>query len=172
MTHIEELIAGALIAGSTLLTANTAFTTPAPNAGVTGSDDALITLAPNATFNPPDAALAKAYRRAIRRALDDLRSQYPHTGNACTLLQSFDLVAACASSVATAQFPPALMPAAIADTLAANLDRLLQGHDEREIAFLQHHLLPATARALRAELADDPEARRSYQAWLKNLSER
>lgn len=142
-------IAGTLAAGSSLLAANANRTALPPNLGAL-------------TQKP----LAPALQRAIRRAIDELRGQYPHTGNACTLLQSFDLVAACASSLPTAEFPPQSTPAAIAAALAADLDRLLFGHDEHEIFFLQEHLLPATARALRAELATNSDARRTYQEWL------
>jgi hypothetical protein len=142
-------IAGALAAGSSLLAAKANRTDlPANQATL--------------TQNP----LAPVLQRAIRRAIDDLRGHYPHTGNACTLLQSFDLVAACATSLRTAEFPAPATVAASQAALAAGLDRLLFGHDEREIAFLQDHLLPSTARALRAELAADPTARRAYEAWL------
>ena len=125
-------IAGALAAGSSLLAAK------ASRTDLPANQDTL-------THDP----LAPVLQRAIRRAIDDLRGQYPHTGNACTLLQSFDLVAACATSLRTAEFPS---PATLETTqaaLAASLDRLLLGHDEREIAFLQDYLLPSTARALR-----------------------
>ena len=142
-------IAGALAEGSSLLAANASRTELPPN------QDAL-------TQSP----LAPALQRAIRRAIDDLRGQYPHTGNACTLLQSFDLVAACASSLRTAEFGVQRNLEDIQAGLAAELDRYLLGHDEREIAFLQQRLLPATARALRTELAADPAARHAYQEWL------
>ncbi len=142
-------IAGALAAGSSLLAAQPARTAlPANHAALTQSP------------------LAPVYQRAIRRAIDDLRGRYPHTGNACTLLQSFDLVAACASSIPTARFAAQPTLEGLQAALAAHLARLLLGHDERELAFLQDHLLPATARALRAELAADPTARRAYQEWL------
>lgn len=142
-------IAGALAAGSSLLAAQP------PRTDLPANRAALA-----------QRPLAPAHQRAIRRAIDDLRGQYPHTGNACTLLQSFDLVAACASGLRTATFPPPGTLAGIQAALAADLERLLVGHDEREIAFLQDHLLPATARALRAELAADPTARRAYTEWL------
>ena len=142
-------VAGTLAAGSSLIAAN-------------ASRIELPTTLAAITQRP----LAPVLQRAIRRAIDDLRGQFPHTGNACTLLQSFDLVAACASSIPTAEFPPQRTLEAIAAVLAEGLDHLLMGHDEREIFFLQEHLLPATARALRAELAADPAARRAYQDWL------
>jgi len=146
--------------------------TAARIAGALAAGGSLLASSANCTDLPPNLAaltqkpLAPALQRATRRAIDDLRGQYPHTGNACTLLQSFDLVAACASSLPTAEFPAQSTPAAIAAALSADLDRLLFGHDEREIFFLQEHLLPATARALRAELAADDAARRAYQDWL------
>ena len=142
-------VAGALAAGGSLLAANGSRTDLPANQDVLAQ-----------------GPLAPANQRAIRRAIDDLRGRYPHTGNACTLLQSFDLVAACASGLRTAEFPAQGTLEVIQATLDAGLDRLLQGHDEHEIFFLQEHLLPATARALRAELAADPAARRAYQDWL------
>ena len=142
-------IAGALATGSSLL---------ASGAGSTDLPANLDGLKQN--------PLAPVLQRAIRRAIDDLRGRYPHTGNACTLLQSFDLVAACASGLRAAEFPAQGTLEVIQAALDAGLDRLLQGYDEREIFFLQEHLLPATARALRAELAADPAARRAYQEWL------
>lgn len=155
MTDATSIIAGTLIAGSSLLTAGA--TRPQPGSTVP------LQLDPARV----PGVLVPAYQRAIRRAIDELRDRYPHTGNACTLLQSFDLVAACASSIATATaLPEPLTLAAAQDVLAANLDRLLLGHDEREIAFLQEHLFRAAARALRAELAADPVARHAFQAWL------
>jgi hypothetical protein len=154
MTDTTSIIAGALIAGSSLLTA----------ANTRPQDSPTVPLQPDPAR--VQGVLVPAFQRAIRRAIDDLRGQYPHTGNACTLLQSFDLVAACATSIRTAEFP---VPATLAGSeaaLASGLDRLLLGHDEREIAFLQDHLLGAAARALRAELAADPAARRAYEEWL------
>lgn len=146
---ISAHIAGTLAAGSSLLAANASrIDLPANLAALT------------------QRPLTPALQRAIRRAIDDLRGQYPHTGNACTLLQSFDLVAACATSIPTAEFPAQRTLEAIIATLGEDLDHLLIGHDEREIFFLQEHLLPATARALRAELAADPTARRAYKEWL------
>lgn len=155
MTDTSAIIAGTLIAGSSLLTAGD--TRP--------QHSTIVSLQLDPARVP--GVLVPIYQRAIRRAIDELRNRYPHTGNACTLLQSFDLVAACASSIpAAAAFPEPLTLAAAQDGLAANLDRLLLGHDEREIAFLQEHLFRAAARALRAELAADPIARHAFQAWV------
>lgn len=142
-------IAGTLAAGSSLLASN------ASRTDLPANQDIL-----------RQKSLAPVLQRAIRRAVDDLRGQYPHTGNACTLLQSFDLVAACASSILTAEFGALRTLEAIQATLAEDLDLLLIGHDEREIFFLQEHILPATARALRAELAADLTARNAYKEWL------
>lgn len=134
MTDTTAIIAGALIAGSSLLTAGAT----RPQQGFTVPHQ----LDPTRV----QGVLVPVYQRAIRRAIDELRTRYPHAGNACTLLQSFDLVAACASNIPTAALHKPLTLVAAEDSLAANLDRLLLGHDEREISFLQAHLVRATTR--------------------------
>jgi hypothetical protein len=165
MNDTQKLVAGALLAGAGLLTGDATLLTLAGGVGVNWSSEALAGLLrtlPGQAGEP----LTRAYGRAIRRAVDELRHRYPHTGSACTLLPAFDLVAASAGSLAEAQFLQPLEPDAIQAALAASLDSLLFGHDEREIAYLQQHLLPAAARAFRAELDGDDRAWLRYHGWL------
>lgn len=169
MNDPQKLVAGALLAGAGLLTGEATLLAVAGGIGVNWSGEALAGLL--RTFpSQPGEPLARAYARAIRRAVDDLRQQYPHTGNACTLLPAFDLVAACAGEIGAAHLPPVLPatlePGAIQSALAAGLDGLLFGHGEAEVAFLRRHLLPAVARAFAAELDGDDRAWRRYHGWL------
>lgn len=167
MKDSQKLVAGALLAGGSLLTGSTALITVAGGIGVNWTSEALAALWDSRALAVSQGdALAKAYQRAIRQAVGELRRQYAPVGKTGAALQAFDLVAACAGSIGDAQFPPTLEVAAVQRALDDSLASLLYGHDEHEVAFLKRNLLPAVARSFRNELAADDEAWRRYHGWL------
>lgn len=167
MKDSQKLVAGALLAGGSLLTGSTALITVAGGIGVNWTSEALAGLWDSrALAAGQEDVLAKAYQRAIRQAVGELRRQYTAAAKTSAPLQAFDLVAACAGSIGDAQFPSTLEVADVQRALDDNLASLLYGHDEREVGFLKRNLLPAVARSFRNELAADDEAWRRYHGWL------
>ncbi len=107
MKDSQKLVAGALLAGCSLLTGSTALITVAGGIGVNWTSEALACLWDSHTLAVSQGdALAKAYQRAICHAVGELRRQYSSAGKTGAPLQAFDLVAACAGSIGDAQFPP------------------------------------------------------------------
>jgi hypothetical protein len=167
MNDSHKLVAGALLAGASLLTGNAALITAAGGIGVNWSSEALAGLldARELAANAGEP-LAAAYRKAIEQAVDDLRPEYRKLDGRNQKLLAFDLVKSCGNSVATVQLPPRLEAASVEQALASALDQLLLGHDEREVAYLKKHLLGAAARRFRTVLAADDQAWRRYHGWL------
>ena len=167
MQDTQKLLAGALLAGAALLTGSTALITVAGGVGVNWSSEALWGLWDARDLRlQGDEPLARAYREAIESAIRDLRRQYAAESGGRTPLAAFDLVAACARDLGSAQFPPTLDVAAVQGTLDEALDRLLFGHDPQQAAFLRARLLPAVARAFRLQMAGDDRAWRRYHGRL------
>jgi hypothetical protein len=169
MNDAQKTVTGALLIGSSLLTANAALIAVAGGIGVNWASEGLQGLLRHRQAGKLAAPLVRAHNAAIRAAVEQLRSDYltSHDSRSSTL--AFDLVAACANNLASAA-------AAFADTslaggeaqaqLERGLDDLLYGHDPRQVAFLKTHLLPTTARALRDALSADAEAWMSFHGWL------
>jgi hypothetical protein len=111
--------------------------------------------------------LADAYAAAIRQASQELQADYVRRIDSRSQPSAFALVAASAESVASAEFPPAVetvnqAQAALNESLAA----LLHGHDARQVAFLQEHLLPACARCFQVQLLQDEAAWRAFHGLI------
>lgn len=166
--NASKLAAGTLLVGASLLSGNAALITAAGGVGVNWASEALGDVWRTAV--PPIQAgspLARAYERALRRAVTDLRKQYQGAYGKQQDLKAFELVSAGADSVALAEYPTGIVSAETAQrALARSLDGLLHGHDERQVAWIKARLLEQTALAFQHELASDPEAWRLFHGWL------
>ncbi|NTU78110.1 MAG: hypothetical protein HGA45_01695 [Chloroflexales bacterium] len=115
----------------------------------------------------PAVELGRAYERALRRAVNDLRREYQRAYGSQETLSAFDLLRESAGSVAGAE--PLAGAASIDEVQAAlvrGLDGLLYGHPERQVSFVEERLLEQMARAFHDELASSPEAWRLFNSWL------
>lgn len=167
LNDTQKLVAGTLLVGASLLTGDATMITVAGGIGVNWASEGLAGLWDTRTLGlRQEEPLAKAYERAIVRAVADLRDQFRRDSSDHKKLLAFDMVANCADAIGAAQFPPTLEVATIQTSLATSLDRLLLDHDAEEVAYLQRYLLPAVARAFRDQLAKDDKAWRRYHGWL------
>ncbi|MBA3531519.1 MAG: CHAT domain-containing protein [Ardenticatenales bacterium] len=161
---LTKTIAGALFTGASLLSGNAAFVTIAGGLGINWASEGLGSLAD--IVSPPEAgsALARAHARALRNALSTLEAEYRRTSDPRGDGAAFALLALSADSLAQAEVTLPETPglARAARTLADSLPALLHGHDERQVAWLQSRLLSAVARAFRAELEQDGDARQLF----------
>jgi hypothetical protein len=167
--HAQKLVAGALLAGMTIVTGEATLIATAGGVGVNwlaeGVAGGLAGLRParGAAAGP----LATAYAAAIRQAAAQLQADYTRTVDPRSDAAAFALVAACAQEVAAAEFPAA---AAAVDTaqavLAQALDALLLGHDPRQVDYLRGRLLPVCAAAFQQQLVADAGAWRAFHGLL------
>lgn len=156
MNDAQKTIAGALLAGASLITGNAALITVAGGIGVNWASDGLQGIRRQWQARKLDTPLARAYSAAIHAAIEGLRSAYVRTQDGRSPTTAFGLVAACADDLANAEFPAVHMSVEAAQSqLAGGLDQLLFGHDARQADFLKARLLPTTAIALRDALAAD-----------------
>jgi hypothetical protein len=171
MNDIQKTVAGALLAGASLLTGNAALITVAGGVGVNWVSEGLPGLKRAWRNRKLDGALARAYRDAVETAIDRLRGEYVAMHGERVKLLAFDLVAASAAEIGAAEFPTAEMNVSDAQTaLVSGLDALLFGHDAEQVRFLKTRLLDAVALALRDALAaDDAAWRRFYGDLLENM---
>jgi hypothetical protein len=169
MNDAQKTVAGALLIGSSLLTANAALVAVAGGIGVNWASEGLQGLIRHRQASKLATPLARAYNAAIRAAVERLRSDYVTRHDSRSPTLAFDLVAACANDLASAATAFANTPLAGGEAqaqLERGLDELLFGHDPRQVAFLKKHLLPTTARALRDALSADAEAWMSFHGLL------
>src|SRR5262245_5543057 len=141
--NAAKLTAGALLVGASLFSGNAALITAAGGVGVNWTSEVLGDLwrAVGPPL-PPGAPLSRAYERALRRAVADLRKQYQAQYGKQDDLKAFALVSECASSVGQAEFPAgANSPSTAQQALVRSLDGLLHGHDERQVAWIKQRLL-------------------------------
>ncbi len=167
-TDTEKTIAGALLTGAGLLSGNAIMLTVAGGIGVNWSAEGLAGLwqQARAAFHP-GTALSRAGERAIRRAVNDLRTVYRTEAGPEADTRAFDLVRDCAGAVVVAHYPdPTGDPVTAQQALAPALAALLHGHTEQSVTFLQRRLLEAVTVAFRNELAADEEAWRLFHGWL------
>jgi hypothetical protein len=169
MNDTQKTVAGALLIGSSLLTANAALVTVAGGIGVNWASEGLQGLIRHRQASKLATPLARAHNAAIHAAVEQLRSDYVTSHDSRSSTLAFDLVAACANDLASAATAFANTPLAGGEAqtqLERGLDELLFGHDPRQVAFLKKHLLPTTARALRDALSADAEAWMSFHGLL------
>lgn len=167
MNDAQKTIAGALLAGASLLTGNAALITVAGGVGVNWASEGLQGIRRQWRARKLDTPLARAYSAAIHASVEGLRSAYVRTQDGRSPTTAFNLVAACADDLANAEFPSAQISVDAAQAqLAGGLDQLLFGHDARQADFLKARLLPTTTIALRDALAADGEAWMRFHGWL------
>lgn len=165
--HAQKLVAGALLAGITVATGETTLLATAGGVGVNWLAEGLAGLWPALATPRSDGPLTAAYAAAIRQGTGQLQAEYvrtvdPHAGTA-----AFVLAAACADTLAAAEFSAGASDAATAQAvLGAALDALLHGHDARQVAFLRARLLPACAAAFQTGLVRDDAAWRAFHGRL------
>ena len=167
--HAQKLVAGALLAGMTIVTGEATLIATAGGVGVNwlaeGVAGGLAGLRP--ARGGAAGPLATAYAAAIRQAAAQLQADYTRTVDPRSDAAAFALVAACAQEVAAAEFPAA---AAAVDTaqavLAQALDALLLGHDPRQVDYLRGRLLPVCAAAFQQQLVADAGAWRAFHGLL------
>ncbi|PDW02099.1 CHAT domain-containing protein [Candidatus Viridilinea mediisalina] len=165
-SDLQKTVAGALLFGASALTGNALLMNSAGGVAVNWAAEGVGGLW--STFARRSAGatpLAEAGRRAIRRAVEELKVDY-RTRYGCQVdTRAFDLVRDCAAAVAT--IDPSETPAdavGAQQALAGALGGLLHGHDERQRALLEKDLLPRVARTFRDELIGDDAARSEYHA--------
>lgn len=165
-SHINKLLAGALLAGMGIITGEATLIATASGVGVNWLAEGLAGLWPALGGKPSDP-LARAYAAAIRGAVDQLEAEYVRTVDPRRDRAAFRLVAACADQVAAAEFPAGVASVDTAQTaLNAGLAALLHGHDERQAAFLRDRLLPACAIAFQRQLVQDDDAWRAFHGLI------
>ncbi|MFN8503634.1 hypothetical protein [Kouleothrix sp.] len=163
-----RLVAGALLVGASLLSGNAALISAAGGVGVNWASEPLgelwrLALPPAG----PGGALARAYERALRRAVAALRRQYQAEYGRAADVAAFALLGAAADTLARAEYPPgADSPVAAQRALVGALDGLLHGHEPRQAAWIKARLLECTALEFQHELAADAEAWRAFHDWL------
>lgn len=165
----QQALVGAVVCGVSILSGNAALMTVATGMGINWTSEGLSRLwqqhaAPRLA---PDAPLARAYAQALRKGVRTLRDDYRQRIDSRSDLRPFTLLETCAASVAQAQFPTAATEVPDAQReLARSLDDLLHGHDERQVRYLQTHLLAAVTDAFQNELATNQAAWNQFHGWL------
>lgn len=162
-----KLALGALLVGASALSGNALLATTAAGIGVNWASEALGgVIAAGAPALQPGTPLARAYERAMRSAVNNLRRTYQSEHGRQSDTSAFALLGDTAGSVAQAEFPAVSTVGAAQQELTNNLDALLHGHDERQVAFIKARLLEQVARAFQEQLAADDEAWRLFHGWL------
>ncbi len=162
-----KLVLGTLLIGASALSGNALLATTAADIGVSWASEALGTMvAAGVSTLQPGTPLARAYERAVRRAVTDLKRTYQSDHGRQSDTKAFALLSDTAGSVAQAEFPPVATIDAVQQELVTNLDALLYGYDERQITFIKARLLEQVARTFQEELSGDPEAWRLFHGWL------
>lgn len=167
--HAQKLVAGALLAGMTIVTGEATLIATAGGVGVNwlaeGVAGGLAGLRP--ARGGATGPLAAAYAAAIRQAAAQLQADYTRTVDPRSDAAAFALVAASAQEVAAAEFPAPVAAVDIAQAvLAQALDALLLGHDPRQVDYLRGRLLPACAAAFQQQLVTDEGAWRAFHGLL------
>jgi hypothetical protein len=160
----RKLIAGSVLFGAAALTGDALVLSLAGGIGVEWSAEGLGGLWRRATLaGTPGTPVTRAARQAFERAIGSLEAAYRReTGTSDD--PAFDLVRTCAPALEMADLSSPDDIEVAQQTLALGLDELLYGH--AALDFIKARLMPATARALRAILAEEPEAWRLYHGWL------
>jgi hypothetical protein len=164
---VGKLALGALLIGASALSGTALLGAVAGGIGVNWASDALgSVVAAGSPALQPGSALARAYERALRRAVSELRRQYQQQYGKQEQPTAFALLAESAGAVAQAEYPRVADIGAAQQELARGLDGLLHGHGERQVAWIKAGLLEQTALSFQQELATDPEAWRLFHGWL------
>ena len=164
---VGKLTLGALIIGTSALSGNALVGAVAGGIGINWTSEALgAMIAGGAPALQPGTAIVQAYERALRRATTELRRQYQQQYGKQEQPTAFALLAESAGTLAQAEYPRVADIGAAQQELARGLDGLLHGHPERQVAWLKARLLEQTALAFHQELATDPQAWRTFHAWL------
>jgi hypothetical protein len=116
---------------------------------------------------PPDAALTRAFARAVQTAVAELANEYSAERVRRDGSDAFALLRQSARSVTTVT-PVGDAPdiTAVQHTLSGALTEVLHGFPDAQVRLLRERLLPTTAHAFHVELAREPEAWRLYHSWL------
>jgi hypothetical protein len=116
---------------------------------------------------PPDAALTRAFARAVQTAVAELHIEYGAERVRRDGSDAFALLRQSARSVTTVTpVADAHDIAAVQHTLSGALTKVLYGFPDAQVRLLRERLLSATARAFHSELAREPEAWRLYHSWV------
>lgn len=162
----QEIVVGALRFGASALTGNALLLSLAGGIGINWSAEDLWGLWHQGASNmAPDSPLTRAEERAIRRAVAELRKAYRKQYGQQADTAAFERVVGCAG--ATAVYTAVSASGVTAQRILTEaLAGLLHDYEERQVVYLGLELLPATAKALQAELDADADAWQSYQGQL------
>lgn len=159
----KKLLAGALLAGMGIVTGEATLIATAGAVGANWLSEGLAGVWGALRGRSAEAPLTRAYANALRQAVRSLEEEYRRTRDPRADSATFSLVAACADSVAGAEFPPDVTDADSAQRmLDGALAALLHGHDEAQVAFLRERLLPGSAAAFQQQLVRDEAAWRAF----------
>jgi len=161
--NLRKLATGLLLAGISLAASDVSLAATAAGIGGNWLAETAPGFAATLLARRSTGPLADAYAQAIRQAVKALQADYTRTIDGRSDAAAFRLVAACADQVAAAEFAATVANLDMAQReLQAALAQLLYGHDARQIAYLQEHLLISCTQHFQRQLVQDETAWRAF----------